>query len=219
MNNTAIFIFFNNYYYLFYNENFGLNANDIGLFFDNDGLYKYNDIVYYYVSFHMSKLTDYLKNIKKFNILILNSDTSIKFFHKNDKKTNLFGFKNIFLFSDKKTDNMMHFPFYDLYYNKTLHFVKNDQNNIFKNKECDKINSPNLSKNTSPKDAIIFSNNPSPKDYIFVEHIILPKENCIKSLKSNSSSFDHVEIIDQYENIDYKYFKKSYGELDDFINL
>jgi hypothetical protein len=95
INNTAVFYPIGDYYYLFYNENIGVNANDFSIKFENDGIYKNNNEIYFYVCFKIINVNFYLENIKNNDIILLDKNFLIAKVYK--KINNFFKNKKSFL--------------------------------------------------------------------------------------------------------------------------
>ena len=194
INNTAIFYPIGDYYFLFYNENIGKNANDFGIKFENDGIYKKNDEIYFYVCFKIININFYLENIKNTDIIILDKDFSIANFYKN--KNNFFNKTN-----KKSFFNIQITP-------KNYNFTDNIgiiQNGILQGiyPNFQKINNKEIKTDICEKVEIRSSPN---------------KESKIEKIcRSNTSSFDNFEDFD----LQYHFIKKNFSEkdFDDYVVL
>jgi hypothetical protein len=79
-----VLIHINNKYYMFYNEHFGTNANDLLIQFPYDGICKHDNIICYYIAFndynhvYFEKLSDYTVIIldNMFNVLTSSNDSN-----------------------------------------------------------------------------------------------------------------------------------------------
>lgn len=72
-------------YFIFYNEKYGVNANDLNLKFDYDGIIRYNKDVLFYVGFDQKKLNFYYDNINKFYEIIIMDKNKLMLENKNKK--------------------------------------------------------------------------------------------------------------------------------------
>lgn len=122
---------------MFYNETFGVNANNLNLEFEFGGGLAKDNNVYYYIAFQSKKLEYYVKKITGYNIIFLD---------KNFVQTNNIN-KNNFLFHKSKIGNSnLGLHLYEKYIktnNKNIKDIKDnenrdDANNIFikKSKSC-----------------------------------------------------------------------------------
>jgi hypothetical protein len=111
-NTTITFYPINDNYYLFYNKDSSINANDIDIRFEKDGKFEYGNNIYYYVGFEKKNIYNYLTNIKKYDILILDENFSVIEFRKRNKLENFgkeidnFLTKISIYFDNKKTDKL-----------------------------------------------------------------------------------------------------------------
>lgn len=87
-NHTLFFITINNICYLFYNENFGFNANNIGIKFTYDGINHIDNDIYYHVGFHLTQIDEYKNKLQKYNIIIINENEKITNFYQRSGLSN-----------------------------------------------------------------------------------------------------------------------------------
>jgi hypothetical protein len=232
--NTAIFYPIGDYYYLFYNENIGTNANDMEVQFENDGIYKKNGEIYFYVYFKISNIIFYLENIKKNDIIILDEDFSISRIYKkkNNDSTNKNNRKSSFLnlFTSHKFYNIannikiiqagiLRGIYTDCGLNPqkiTINHKENHKENI-NNNENDNENDNNNDNDNENDNNNNNNNNNNNENEIEIEIQFeqkMEKHENKKVCKSNTSSFDDLEDID----FPYYFIKKNFSskELEDY---
>ena len=74
-------------YYIFYNEKFGKNANDLVTKFKYDGMYRYNNDICYYVGFDKSNLSQFISDSKTHNIVVLSEKIMVSNIYQKPKKS------------------------------------------------------------------------------------------------------------------------------------
>lgn len=84
---TLVFLPVDNIYYLFYDEKNGINANELNIKFDYDGIYKHDQNIYYYVGFERNKFDHFVSLLCRYNIVILNEEYLITDFYQKKIET------------------------------------------------------------------------------------------------------------------------------------
>lgn len=120
--NHVTFLFVNDRYHLFYNEKSKVNANDLPIYFTEDGKVITHNDIYFFVSFDESKKKQILEKLKKYTVSILNKKLRCIEFHRSNKNMELFGvYRKLF-------DSQGKYTFTNKYYGSHL------ENKIIKNK-------------------------------------------------------------------------------------
>jgi hypothetical protein len=84
-NKNVIFVLFNKLYYMFYNENKNINANELCIKFNYDGICKHDNKIFYYVAFDENELSDIKRKLRDYNLLILDENFNTLYTHKKIK--------------------------------------------------------------------------------------------------------------------------------------
>jgi hypothetical protein len=207
--NTVVFYPIGIYYYLFYNEKIGTNANEIGIRFENDGIYKKNNEIYFYVCFQISNIDYYLENIKKNDVILLDKDFLILKFYKkrNEDLSNKNNKKSFF-------NQSINSKFYNVTNNIGI-IQTGILQGMYSNYGIDlqKMMIENNNEKNCKKDTAS-----SRQEEIKIEIQLEPQIEYNKKIcKSNTPSFDNLEDIE----FTYHFIKKNFSskELDDYVIL
>lgn len=135
-NDIVIFLEIGDKYYMFYNETFGVNANELNIKFEFDGRLNKGDNIYYYVAFQSKNLDYYIKKITGYNIIFLDNNFIQKNININNfifnKNNDYFGLQLIekYIAEFSSPDNLDNYKSPSKKFNKTISMIIDDEYEI-----------------------------------------------------------------------------------------